>query len=172
MPNTDENKPIAKRGQRNRKGEQRRQKSDPQPSRKPDQLQSLEPDQQPDAKEPSRALVASAGASTIGAVALTDIRSVAAAPADNLSIGFQTIANAHRDYTDKSLQETRFFVVKLMDVRSLDKAIEVQAEFTRQAYETFVAESQKICGLYSEFARQISRPWAGFVARVTQAARL
>jgi hypothetical protein len=172
MPSTDENKPIGKRGQRNRKGEQRRQKSDQQPSPKPDQLKGLEPDQQPDAKEPSRALVASAGASTTGAVALADIRSIAAAPADNFSIGIQTIANAYGDYTDKSLQETRFFVVKLMDVRSLDKAIEIQAEFARQAYGTFVAESQKICGLYSEFTRQIFRPWAGFVARVTQAARL
>jgi hypothetical protein len=172
MPITDENKPIGKPGQRNRKGEQRRQKSDQQQSPKPDQLQSPEPDQQPDAKEPSRALVASADASTIGAVALADIRSIGAVtPADNSSISIQTIANAYGDYTSKSLQETRSLVEKLMDVRSLDKAIEIQADFARQAYETFVAESQKICGLYSEFARQIFKPWEGLVAKLTQAAR-
>lgn len=171
MPSTDENKPIGKPGQRNRKGEQRRQKSGPQQSPEPVQLQTLGPDQQPDIKEPSRALVASsADAATI--VAVTDVHSIhAVAVAETSSISLQTIANAYGDYTSKSLQETRSFVVKLMDVRSLDKAIEIQAEFARQAYGTFVAESQKICGLYGEFARQIFRPWEGFVATVTRAAR-
>jgi phasin family protein len=169
MPSTDANRPIGKPGQRNRKGEQRRQKSDQQQSPKPDQLQNSEPDQLPDAKEPSGATVASADASTIGAVALADIGAVA--PADNLSISVQTIANAYGDYTKKSLQETRSFVEKLMDVRSLDKAIEIQAEFARQAYETFVAESQKICELYSGLTKQVFKPWEGFVAKVTQAGR-
>jgi Phasin protein len=170
MPSTDENKPIGKPGPRNRKGGQRRQKSDPQQSPKPDQLQSLAPDQQPEAREPGRAMVASAGASTIGAVALA--RSIGAvAPTANSLVSIQTIANAYGDYTNKSLQETRSFVVKLMEVRSLDKALEIQAEFARQAYETFVAESQKICELYSELARQIFKPWEGFAAKVTQATR-
>ena len=172
MPSTDANRPIGKPGQRNRKGEQRRQKSDQQQSPKPDQLQSPEPDQLPDAKEPSGAMVASADASTIGAVALADFRSIGAvAPADNSPVSIQTIANACGDYTSKSLQETMSFVEKLMDVRSLDKAIEIQAEFARQAYVTFVAESQKICELYSELAKQLLKPWEGFVAKVTQATR-
>jgi hypothetical protein len=75
------------------------------------------------------------------------------------------------DYTKKSFQETGSFVEKLMGVRSVDQAIEVQTEFARQAYENFVAESQKICELYSQFAKQIFRPWEGFVAKLTQAAR-
>jgi hypothetical protein len=58
-----------------------------------------------------------------------------------------------------------------MGVRSLDKAIEIQTEFARQAYETFVVESQKICELYSELAKQIFKPLEGFVAKVTQAGR-
>jgi len=37
-------------------------------------------------------------------------------------------------------------------VRSLEKAVEVQTEFARQAYETFVTESQKIRELYSGLA--------------------
>jgi hypothetical protein len=50
-------------------------------------------------------------------------------------------------------------------VRSFDKAIELQAEFAKQAYETFVAESQRICELYSELARQIFKPFAGLLAK-------
>ena len=172
MPSTDENKPIGKPAQRNRKGEQQRQRSDQQPGAKPDQLQSLARNQEPAAKEPSRALVASADASTTSAVALVDLRSIGAvARTNNSSVSILAITNAYADYTNRSLQETRSFVVKLMDVRSLDKAMEIQAEFTRQAYETFVAESQKIYGLYSEFARQIVKPWAGLVTKVTQPAR-
>ncbi len=63
------------------------------------------------------------------------------------------------------------FVEKLMGVRSFDKAIEVQSEFARQAYANSVAESQKICELYGELAKQIFRPWEGFAAKVTQAGR-
>jgi hypothetical protein len=53
-----------------------------------------------------------------------------------------------------------------MSARSFDKAIEVQTEFARQAYANFVAESQKICELYSELAKQIFS-----AARLTQAGR-
>jgi hypothetical protein len=92
----------------------------------------------------------------------------AATPADNYPISIQTIANAYGDYTKKSLLESRSFVEKLMAARSLDKAIEVQTEFTRQTYANFAAESQKICELYREFARQIFQPW-GFAAKMTEA---
>jgi hypothetical protein len=187
MSTTHQNKPGGKPGQRSRKKEPR--------SPKPDQQQSPKLDQ-PDAEEQNDATVLSTDASTIGpaaladapsissvapadlppigAVALADARSIGAvAPADNFPVSIQTIANAYGDYTKKSLQDTRSFVEKLMGVRSLDKAIEIQTEFARQTYETFVAESQKICELYSELARQIFRPMEGFVfvAKVTHVRR-
>jgi phasin family protein len=118
------------------------------------------------ADAPSISAVAPADVPPIGAVALADAPG-AIVPADNFPVSIQTIANAYGDYTKKSLQDTRSFVEKLMGVRSLDKAIEIQTEFARQTYETFVAESQKICELYSEFAKQIFKPLEGFVAKVT-----
>jgi hypothetical protein len=185
MSTTHQNKPSGKPGQRSRKADQR--------SQKPDQQQSPKLDQR-DAKEQIGATVASTDASTIGAVASADAPSIAAvvpadapsigavapanapsivavAPADNFPISVQTIANAYGDYTKKSFQETRSFVEKLTGVRSLDKAIEVQTEFARQAYETFVAESLKICELYGELAKQIFKPLEGFVAKMTRAGR-
>ena len=50
-------------------------------------------------------------------------------------------------------------------MRSLDKAFELQTEFAKQAYEGFVAESQKIRELHSELARQRLKRWEGVVAR-------
>src|SRR5712691_1063362 len=116
--------------------------------------------------------VAPADASSISAVAPVDIPSIGAVtPADSFPVSIQTIANAYSDYTRKSLEETTSFVEKLTGVRSLDKAIEIQAEFAKQAYETFVAESQRICELYSELARQIFKPFAGLLAKVTHSGR-
>jgi hypothetical protein len=61
-------------------------------------------------------------------------------------------------------------VEKLSGVKSLDKALEAQTEFARSAYETFVAESQKIAGLYSDCAKQTFKPFEGLVAKFSPAA--
>jgi phasin family protein len=124
------------------------------------------------ADAPSIGATAPADASSIGAVAPADAPSIGAvAPTDNFPISIQTIANAYTDYTRKSFEETTSFVEKLTGVRSLDKAIEIQAEFAKQAYENFVAESQKICELYTELAKQIFKPFAGLLAKATHFGR-
>ena len=173
MSTTHKDKPRSKPRQRSRKADQRGQKPDPQQSPK-----LVQPDE-----DRIGAMVASTDTLTNGAAAPVDLPSSARAPveappigavtpADNCPVSIQTIANAYRDYTKKSFQETGSFVEKLMAVRSFDKAIEVQTEFARQAYANFVAESQKICELYSELAKQIIfRPWEGFAAKVTQTGR-
>ena len=102
-------------------------------------------------------------------VTSTDAFSVrGATPAKTPSIDFQTIAMAYGDYTKKSYEQTKTYVEKLAGVRSLDKAIEIQTEFAKQAYETFVHESQKIRELYSGLAKQTVD---SAVAKILPAAR-
>src|SRR5215216_3996596 len=175
MSNSEQNKPGGKSGKRKQKR-----------SQKPDQPQTAMPDQQQAAKDLIDAAVAStdtsrteevaaadtppadvvaAEAPPIAEVAPTDTPPVsAAAPADTSPVsadtspvGLQTIASAYGDCTRKSLEDARSYVEKLSGVRSLDKAVEVQTEFAKQAYETFVADSWKIRGLYSELFKQILR---------------
>jgi len=55
-------------------------------------------------------------------------------------------------------------------VKSLDKVIEAQTEFARSSYETFVAETQKIAGLYTDLAKQTFKPYEGLVSKFTPAA--
>jgi hypothetical protein len=81
--------------------------------------------------------------------------------------GFQAIASAYSDYAKKSFEDTKAFVEKLSGVRSLDKAIEVQTDFAKTAYETFVTESQKIGALYGDLAKQSYKPFGGFVEKMT-----
>lgn len=95
----------------------------------------------------------------------------AVASANTFSSGFQAIATAYGDYTKKSFEDTKSFVEKLSGVKSMDKAIEVQTEFAKSAYETFVAESQKIGALYSDLAKQAYKPLEGMVAKFAPAAR-
>ena len=85
----------------------------------------------------------------------------ATASANTFPGGFQAIATAYGDYTKKSFEDTKCFVEKLSGVKSLDKAIEVQTEFAKTAYETFVAESQKIGALYGDLAKQSYRSFGG-----------
>jgi phasin family protein len=92
------------------------------------------------------------------------------ASAATLQTGFQAIASAYGDYTKKSFEDTKAFAEKLSGVKSLDKAIEVQTEYAKSAYETFVAESQKIAGLYSDLAKQTFKPLEGMVAKFAPAA--
>jgi hypothetical protein len=116
-------------------------------SERPNQAQSAKPAPQQDRKKQAEAPVASAHAA---------------------SIDFQTLATAYGNYTKKSFEQTKAFVEKLSGVRSLDKAVEIQTEFAKQAYETFVTESQKIRELYSGLAKQNLKPFEGLGARKTR----
>jgi len=89
------------------------------------------------------------------------------ASATTVQTGLQAIASAYGDYTKKSFEDTKSFVEKLSGVKSLEKAIEVQTEFAKSSYESFVAESQKIAGLYTNLAKQTFKPLEGVVAKFT-----
>ena len=52
-------------------------------------------------------------------------------------------------------------------MRSFDKAVEIQTEFAKSAFETFATELQKIGALYSDLAKQAYKPFGGFVTNVT-----
>jgi phasin family protein len=84
--------------------------------------------------------------------------------------GIQAIATAYGDYSKKSYEDTKSFVEKLSGVKSLDKAIEVQTEYAKSAYESFVAESQKIAGLYTDLVKQACKPLEGMVGKFAPAA--
>jgi Phasin protein len=86
--------------------------------------------------------------------------------------GAQAIALAYGDYTRKSLLAGRFLVERLVTVRSFDEAFEIQGEFARQAYENFVAHSERICELYGAWAQQYFRPFDKFAAPGIKADRV
>jgi phasin family protein len=88
----------------------------------------------------------------------------------SLQSGVQAIATAYGEYTKKSFEDTKSYVEKLSGVKSLDKVLEVQTEYAKSAYETFVAESQKIAGLYTDLAKQTFKPLESIASKFAPAA--
>ena len=171
MSSTDQGKPTGKSGRRKGKGDRRKkavsQENLPE-SPAPDQLQSPDQDQelqQPQpAAAPSPSELASAEPASAESVS-AESASAEPSPAEPAPVSLQTIANAYRDYTRKSFEEFGSFVEQLSGVRSLDKAMTVHTEFVKRAYETSVAESQKICELHNRLAKQTLDPFKGLTSK-------
>jgi|SRR5215813_10332599 len=87
------------------------------------------------------------------------------ASASSVQSGLSAIAAAYGDYSKKSYEDAKSFVEKLSGVKSLDKALEAQSEYAKTSYETFVADAQKIAGLYGDLAKQAFKPLEGIVSK-------
>lgn len=74
--------------------------------------------------------------------------------AEPRAVSLQSLAEAYGSYTCKSFEQTRSFLEQLAGTRSLSRAIELQTEFARAAFETFVTESRKIREMHRELAKQ------------------
>jgi hypothetical protein len=79
----------------------------------------------------------------------------------------QAIATEIADYSKRSFEHGAKAAEKLIGAKSLDKVIEVQSEYARTAYESYVSEVSKLGELYAGLAREAFRPYQSFVARVT-----
>jgi phasin family protein len=148
------------------------QASEPQQTQ-PDHETSPKVDQQPvvdepvivASPEPQPAAAPSPAEPVSAAAPVAEPASAGPSPAEPAPVSLQTIANAYRDYTRKSIQDFGSFVEQLSSARSLDKAMSVQSEFVKRAYETSVAESQKICELHNRLARQSLDPFKALTGK-------
>ena len=82
-----------------------------------------------------------------------------------LSKSGQAIAVELPDYSKKAFQDGSAALEKLFGAKSVDKAIEVQTEYAKTAYEGFVAEATKLGELYTDLAKETYKPFEGFLAR-------
>jgi phasin family protein len=83
------------------------------------------------------------------------------------SKGFQAIAAEVTNYSKKSFEDGTAAFEKLLGAKSLDKAIEVQSEYLKTAYESFVSEATKLGELYADLAKETYKPFEGYLAKAT-----
>jgi hypothetical protein len=84
-----------------------------------------------------------------------------------LSKASQAIATEVADYSKKSFEDGTKVVEKLFGAKSFDKAIEIQADYAKTAYEGFVAQATKIGELYADLAKETYKPFEAYVAKAT-----
>jgi hypothetical protein len=72
---------------------------------------------------------------------------------------FQALAVETADYAKKAFEDGSAAGEKLASAKSLDKVLEVQADYFRSAYESFVAQSAKVGQLYVDLAQEAYKPF-------------
>jgi len=82
-----------------------------------------------------------------------------------LTKGSQAIAVEVADYSKKTFEDSTAALEKLFGVKSFDKAIEVQTEFAKTAYEGFVAKASKLGELYADLAKETYKPFETMLAK-------
>lgn len=179
MPTTEENKPNARPARRSRKAKQPGPKADQRPRPKAERRQDdsdrieaavalnemlpVEAVASPDPAgiEPAAAAIEPHADCALVPVGPSPI--ALAGPIETFWTGFQSIAHAYTACAWRSMEESMGLVEKLTLARSLGKTVEIQNEFSRQACDGFLEDSQKIWRLYSEFGRQIFRSFERFL---------
>jgi len=84
-----------------------------------------------------------------------------------LSKGVQAIAVESVDYSKKAFEDSTAVMEKLFGAKSLEKAVEIQQEYVKGAYEGFVAQATKLGELYVDLAKEAYKPYEGYLAKMT-----
>ena len=79
---------------------------------------------------------------------------------ETIQQNLKAIATAHADFAKISFEQGKTYVEQLAQVKSLDKAVELHTQYAKMAYETFVAEANKISDLYKELTKEVFAPLA------------
>ena len=82
-----------------------------------------------------------------------------------LSKASQAIATEVVDYSKKSFEDGTKVMEKLLGAKSIDKAMEIQTDYAKTAYEGFVAQATKIGELYADLAKETYKPYETIVAK-------
>ena len=84
-----------------------------------------------------------------------------------VSKGWQAIATEVADYSKKSFEHSTAAMESLLGAKSLEKAIEIQTDYVKTAYEGFVAQATKMGELYTDLAKETYKPLEGILAKAT-----
>jgi hypothetical protein len=81
----------------------------------------------------------------------------------------QAITAELADYSKKAFQDGAAATEKLMGAKSLEKAVEVQSDYFKTAYEGFVSQTAKLGQLYSDLAQETYKPFESYVSKASVA---
>jgi hypothetical protein len=83
----------------------------------------------------------------------------------------QALATETADYSKKAFEHSSAVVEKLVGAKSMDKAIEIQSAYFKEAYEGFVAYASKVSELATVIAKDSMKPYESMIAKATSAVK-
>ncbi len=95
----------------------------------------------------------------------------ATASSATISKSVQQIATEATEFSKKSLETAGSTFEKLVGVKSLESAIQIQTDYAKSAYEALVAQSTKMGELYTGLAKEFMKPVEEAVAKVQAVAK-
>ena len=72
--------------------------------------------------------------------------------------GFQAIAAEVTDYSKKAFEDGTRAFEQLIGAKSVEQAVEIQSQYAKKAYDTYIAEMSKIGEMYAGIARDAYKP--------------
>ena len=74
------------------------------------------------------------------------------------SKGFQAIGARVTDYSKRAFEHATRTFEQLVAAKSLESVIEIQSQYAKKAYDTWVAEASKLGEMYAAVARDAYKP--------------
>lgn len=84
---------------------------------------------------------------------------------DAMGKGMQAMALEAADYSKKSFESGSAALEKLMSAKSVEKAVEVQSDYVKSAYEGYVGEMTKLGAMMTDFAKDAYKPFEGMFGK-------
>jgi hypothetical protein len=84
-----------------------------------------------------------------------------------LNKGLQAIGARVTDYSRRAFEDATRAFEQLISAKSLEHAIEIQSQYAKKAYDTWVAEASKLGEMYAAVARDAYKPVEKAVAKRT-----
>src|SRR3990170_7797595 len=75
-----------------------------------------------------------------------------------LNKGFQAITAKVTDYSKKAFEDATRAFEQLAGSKSIEQAIEIQSQYAKKAYDTYIAEMSKLGEMYVGLAKDAYKP--------------
>ena len=72
--------------------------------------------------------------------------------------GFQAIAAEVTDYSKKAFEDSTRAFEQLIGAKSIEQAVEIQFQYAKKAYDTYIAEMSKLGEMYVGLAKDAYKP--------------
>ncbi|MEX0852483.1 MAG: phasin family protein [Bauldia sp.] len=83
-----------------------------------------------------------------------------------ISKGLQALAAEAADYSKRNLDASASALEGFFGAQSLDKAVKVQSDYVRSAYESYVGQVAKVSEIVTDMAMGAYKPYEGLLGRL------